>query len=575
MGFKMSLSKLVRHLLQSREKWKIRSLKNQKECRRAKVNIRDLENSRNQWKERAKKAEDELFRAKKATPKKPTDASSGDEDTTKSIAVAYSDPPKWHSYSTSMIYMSINQVIRAYSGFRGGMRSLDIMSEVMCINTPSYSSIRLWCYRVGLFMLKRPLENCSDWIYIMDITVELGQIKCLLILGVHESKFSEGNFCLGMHDPEVLAVEILKHSTGDVVAECLERLSVKTGIPKQIVADQGSDLKKGIEIYQSRHAEVVYTPDLTHKIACIIKPMLLNDSVFQQFNTRCNQAKLEVQQTELNFLKPPTQRTKARYHHIAPRIEWAQKMLDYRDRGDFHLIDARYCLAGNLLRTIKLPRRIKCLLKSLNETVFNDISEFDSAMITTLNKDIYQQHQYKLRHLASIGRQRFEEKFGWLGGYESDLKKYQQMVDVIKASEIQLKHEGLHNESAQQFLQNNQDIKLDENAKSLQTQIVEYMNTNHGGVKPKQARLVSSDIIESIFGQFKQVGHSGCLQEIGKMVLLLPLLVMKITPDLVLQAMSSVKTSDVNEWGEKYFGISSLALRKSALSSSKVNLKSA
>jgi hypothetical protein len=575
MDFKTPLSKLVRHLLKGREKWKIRSLENQRELRRTQVNIRDLENSRNRWKERAKKAEDELSRAKKATPEKPTEASSGDNDTTESIAVAYRDPPKWHSYSTSMIYMGISQVVRAYSGFRGGMRSLDIMSEVMGVDTPGYSSIRLWCYRVGLFMLERPLEHRSDWIYIMDITVELGQIKCLLILGVHGSRFSEGNFCLGMHDPEVLAVEILEHSTGDVVAECLERLSAQTGIPRQIVADQGSDLKKGIETYLSRHAGVVYTPDLTHKIACIIRPMLHDDRIFQSFNTRCNQAKSEVQQTELNFLKPPTQRTKARYHHIAPRIEWALKMLDYRDRGDFHLIDARYCLGGNLLRSIKLPHRIKWLLKFVKETIFNDVTEFDRAMSTTINKDIYQRHQRELRHLASIGRQRFDEKFGWLGGYESDLKKYQQMVDVIEASEIQLKHEGLHSESAQQFLKNNQDIELDENAKTLQTQIVDYMNTNHGGVMPEQARLVSSDIIESIFGQFKQVGHSGCLQEIGKMVLLLPLLVMKITPDLVLQAMSSVKTSAVNEWGEKMFGKSALALRNSALSCTKINIESA
>lgn len=575
MDFKTPLPKLVRHLLQGREKWKKRSLENQNELRRSQVNIRDLENSRNRWKERAKKAEVELSRAKKATPEKPTEASSDDNDATKSIAAAYRDPQKWHSYSTSMIYMSICQVVRAYSGFRGGMRSLEIMSEVMGLQTPGYSSIRLWCYRVGLFMLERPLEHRSDWIYIMDITVELGQIKCLLILGVHGSRFGGANYCLGLHDTEVLAVEILEHSTGDVVAGCLERLSARTGIPVQIVADQGSDIKKGIEIYQSSHAEVVYTPDLSHKIACIIKPMLHDDSVFQSFNTRCNRAKSEVQQTELNFLKPPTQRTKARYHHIAPRIEWAQKVLDYRGRSDFHLIDARYCIGGNLLRSIKLPHRIKWLLKPLKDIVFKDVTEFDRAVITAVNKDFYQLHQDELRHLASIGRQRFDEKFGWLGEYENDLKKYQQMVDVIEASEIQLKHNGLHSESAQQFLQNHQHIELEGNAKSLQTQIVDYMNAHHGGVKPEQARLVSSDIIESTFGQFKQVGHSGCLQELGKMVLLLPLLVMKITPDLVLQAISSVKTSAVNEWGEKMFGKSALALRNSALSFTKINMGSA
>ena len=67
----------------------------------------------------------------------------------------------------------------------------------------------------------------------------------------------------------------------------------------------------------------------------------------------------------------------------------------------------------------------------------------------------------------------------------------------------------------------------------------------------EQARLVSSDVIESVFGQYKQVGYSGCLQELGKMVLLLPLLVTEITAELVLQAMNSVKTSCVDEWAIK------------------------
>jgi hypothetical protein len=138
---------------------------------------------------------------------------------------------------------------------------------------------------------------------------------------------------------------------------------------------------------------------------------------------------------------------------------------------------------------------------------------------------------------------------------------------VIECSETQLKHEGLHNESAQRLLQQLEGIELDEKAKTLEAQIIAYIDTHHGDATPEQARLVSSDIIESIFGQYKHVGHSGCLQELGKMVLLLPLLVTEITADLVLQAMNSVKTSCVNEWANETFGPSALALRNAAFSS--------
>jgi hypothetical protein len=568
MNFKTPLARLVRYLFQSREKWKVRALENQKELRKIQVKTRDLEVSRKQWKERAQQAEKELSLVKQSeqNPKKSTEASQEGDSAQKSIAVTYCDAPKWHSYPVSVIYLGICQVIRAFTGFRGGARSLEITAEVMGGGSPSYSSIRLWTYRLGYYLLQRPIEHREDRIFITDMTVELGKSKCLLILGVSESRFRQADFCLSQHDTEVLALEIVTQAKGEAIAACLEGLSARIGVPKQIVSDQGSDIKKGIQLYQAKHPEVIYTPDLSHKIACMVKPLLSNDEIYQRFNTQCNQTKSVIQQTELNFLKPPTQRSKARYHHIAPRIEWAQKVLRYQQRGDFHLIDARYCVADEAFQYMALPSSYWHLLAPIKGIIFNTLVEFEQAMSGLLTKEVYQRHQQELRHLASIGRQRFDEKLGWVSGYASDLEKYQQMVEVIESTEWQLKHEGLHNESAQRLLQKLDGIDLDERAKTLETQIMAYIDAQHGDAMPEQARLVSSDVIESVFGQYKQVGHSGCLQELGKMVLLLPLLVTEITADLVLQAMSSVKTSCVDEWANKTFGPSALALRNAAFS---------
>jgi hypothetical protein len=424
----------------------------------------------------------------------------------------------------------------------------------------------LWTYRLGLFLLQRPIEYREDRIFIMDMTVELGKSKCLLIIGVSGSRFRQADFCLAQHDTEVLALKVFTQSNGENIADCLEELSARIGVPKQIVSDQGSDIKNGIQRYRIKHPEVVYTPDLSHKIACLVKPLLNNDEVFQRFNTQCNQTKSAIQQTELNFLKPPTQRSKARNHHIAPRIEWSKKVLRYQQRGDFHLIDARYCIDDDALQTMALPSLDWHLLEPVKGLTFNTLAEFERVMGELLTEDVYQQYQQPLRLIASIGRQRFDEKLGWLSSYASDLENYQQLVDVIECSETQLKHEGLHNESAQQLLQKLDRIELDEKAKTLEMQIIAYIDAHHGDAIPTQARLVSSDVIESIFGQYKQVGHSGCLQELGKVVLLLPLLVTEITADLVLQAITSVKTSCVDEWANNVFGPSALALRNAAFS---------
>jgi hypothetical protein len=180
----------------------------------------------------------------------------------------------------------------------------------------------------------------------------------------------------------------------------------------------------------------------------MVKPLLSKDEVYQRFNAQCNQTKAAIQQTELNFLKPPTQRSKARYHHIAPRIEWAQKVLRYQQRGDFHLIDDRYRVDDDVFQLMALPSSYWHFLAPIKGFIFNTWLEFDQAMSGLLAEDVYQLHQQEWRYLASIGRQRFDEKLGWVSGYASDLEKYQQMLDVIESTETQLKHEGLYNESA-------------------------------------------------------------------------------------------------------------------------------
>ncbi|MEH2436852.1 MAG: hypothetical protein V7K25_21870 [Nostoc sp.] len=50
--------------------------------------------------------------------------------------------------------------------------------------TPSFSSVRNWLGKSGLYELQREKEYRNDWVFIIDLTVELGKQKCLVILGV-------------------------------------------------------------------------------------------------------------------------------------------------------------------------------------------------------------------------------------------------------------------------------------------------------------------------------------------------------------------------------------------------------
>ena len=71
-------------------------------------------------------------------------------------------------------------------------------------------------------------------------------------------------------------------------------------------------------------------------------------------------------------------------------------------------------------------------------------------------------------------------------------------------------------------------------------------------------------MIESVFGQYKHLNSDSSLQEVGKMVLLLPLLVIELSADCVHQALEKVDTVKVDEWAQKTFGPSALARRRAA-----------
>jgi hypothetical protein len=81
-------------------------------------------------------------------------------------------------------------------------------------------------------------------------------------------------------------------------------------------AREGSDIKKGIDLYLENSPTTIATYDITHKMANLLKHELSDDKRFQEFLKECSLTRQRVQQTDLCFLSPPIQRAKSRYHNI-------------------------------------------------------------------------------------------------------------------------------------------------------------------------------------------------------------------------------------------------------------------
>ncbi|WP_292731063.1 hypothetical protein [Nostoc sp. JL31] len=67
---------------------------------------------------------------------------------------------------------------------------VDLLKEA----APSFSSIKKWLGRIGLYELQREKEYRSDWVFIVDLTVELGTEKGLVVLGVSQQRLEREVF---------------------------------------------------------------------------------------------------------------------------------------------------------------------------------------------------------------------------------------------------------------------------------------------------------------------------------------------------------------------------------------------
>ena len=71
-----------------------------------------------------------------------------------------------------------------------------------------------------------------------------------------------------------------------------------------------------MKIFIDRHPETDEIYDIKHMAACLLKARLEKDERWKSFASQSGLAKSAIQQTELAFLVPPSQRSKARFMNL-------------------------------------------------------------------------------------------------------------------------------------------------------------------------------------------------------------------------------------------------------------------
>lgn len=94
-------------------------------------------------------------------------------------------------------------------------------------------------------------------------------------------------------------------------------------------------------------------------------------------------------------------------------------------------------------------------------------------------------------------------------------------------------------------------------------------------IKFRQGKSCSAHLkgSESLFGKYKIFSSKRPLKDIGTSILTIPLSTLKMTGDLVKQAMEAIRSLDVNAWSQSVFGSSMLSHRRTLRSAASSDTK--
>lgn len=247
------------------------------------------------------------------------------------------DAPKvpGSTFSIELVGLVLKMVIEGAISMRAASRISGLICEFIGghrFDGLSHATVQNYLLRVGLDQIAKTDETCSDRVWIMDHMIAAGSLKCLIVLGIGAEVFAKLDRPLEHRDVDVLTLIPTEVSNGAVVNDQLKELAGRRGVPLAILTDCGSDLKKGVDLFQQTHPETISLYDIVHLTCRLIWKRLGKEDRFSEYRQACCQCANKLRQSRLAHLKPPRPKTKARYMNLDPEIRWGRRALWLLDR---------------------------------------------------------------------------------------------------------------------------------------------------------------------------------------------------------------------------------------------------
>ena len=353
---------------------------------------------------------------------------------------------------------------------------------------PHFTSVINWSLRLGLGLLKQVKPISQPWVAIMDHSIDIGTKKALVVLRITVDALSQRGSAICLEDCECIGLTVSDKVTGETIHPELEEIFACSGNPVVIIKDADATLQKGVRLWSDQQQNSIPTiDDIGHTMANALKAQYEKLNVYKRFTALLSYGAQCLRQTELAFLMPPKLRSKGRFQSISRLGRWGEKMLD--------------------VFAVKGPAEKGSVLEKLRKALpnFCQSREFIVRFASTT-------------HIVSQVMEILKNK-------GLDKVTYKQCYGLSKTLP--------RNSKVKKRLQ----AWLKKNSK-LQKQLT---------VSPL---LVSSDIIESLFGNFKHIIERSPQADMNRTVLLIPALCGKPNETVITSALSQVSQSDLKKWEE-------------------------
>jgi len=355
---------------------------------------------------------------------------------------------------------------------------------------PHFTSVINWSLRLGLGLLSQVETLTKPWVAIIDHSIDIGTKKALVVLRVELDALSKRGSAIRLEDCECIGLTVSDKVTGDTLCPELEEIFSRAGQPVAIIKDRDATLNKGVRLWSDQQAQPVPTiDDSGHTIACALKAQFERQGIYKRFTALVSHGAKCLRQTELAFLMPPKLRSKGRFQSISKLGEWADKMLK--------------------VFAVKGPAE-------------------EGSQLAKLRKAF----------------PHFSQSRDFIIPFASTTKIISQVMEMLK-------NNGLDKTTYKQCFELSRKLPRNSKVKKcLQTWLKKNITLQRE--LTSLPLLVSSDIIESLFGNFKHIIERSPQADMNRTVLLIPALCGKLTDTTVTQALRQASQADIKAWEKKY-----------------------